>query len=230
MTSGRAPWNSTVNHFFFIVTWMARALLRNGPIYTPRPNTHTQQWNNENMQPVSMQRIGKHISIQAQWRRIPTVLRITWLVWSSLYNNRTVFSVREPCGGYITRITPAVQSVRERERQISPWPLHVVGGDEGGSLKSVTVKYGRESQGTRTQERLRWQELAAYKKDRPFSRQRGRPTKTRPYLSKSNKYLVMSPRRGSTLRLTDWLTNRQSQCDFYFEFSQFSVWDSHGKY
>jgi hypothetical protein len=32
--------------------------------------------------------------------------------------------------------------------------LRVVGGDENGSLKSETVKYGRESQGTRTQERL----------------------------------------------------------------------------
>jgi hypothetical protein len=29
--------------------------------------------------------------------------------------------------------------------------LRVVGGDEKGSLKSETVRYGRESQGTRTQ-------------------------------------------------------------------------------
>jgi hypothetical protein len=35
--------------------------------------------------------------------------------------------------------------------------LRVVGGDEKGSLKSETLKYGRESQGTRIQERLRWQ-------------------------------------------------------------------------
>jgi hypothetical protein len=34
--------------------------------------------------------------------------------------------------------------------------LRVVGGDEKRSLKSETVKYGRESQGTRTRERLRW--------------------------------------------------------------------------
>jgi hypothetical protein len=34
--------------------------------------------------------------------------------------------------------------------------LRIVGGDEKGSLKSETVKYGRESQGTRTRERLRW--------------------------------------------------------------------------
>jgi hypothetical protein len=46
--------------------------------------------------------------------------------------------------------------------------LRVVGGDEKGSLKSDTVKYGRESQGTRTRERLRWQAPAAYTKDRPI--------------------------------------------------------------
>jgi hypothetical protein len=45
--------------------------------------------------------------------------------------------------------------------------LRVVGGDEKGSLKSETVKYGREPQGTRTRERLRWQGPAAHKKDRP---------------------------------------------------------------
>jgi hypothetical protein len=33
--------------------------------------------------------------------------------------------------------------------------LLVVGDDENESLKSETVKYGRESQGTRTRERLR---------------------------------------------------------------------------
>jgi hypothetical protein len=45
--------------------------------------------------------------------------------------------------------------------------LRVVGGDEKGSLKSETVKYGRESQETLTRERLRWQEPVAYIKDRP---------------------------------------------------------------
>jgi hypothetical protein len=38
----------------------------------------------------------------------------------------------------------------------------------------------------------------------PSFRQRGRPTKTRRQLSNSNKYLVVSPRWGSTPRLTDW--------------------------
>jgi hypothetical protein len=40
--------------------------------------------------------------------------------------------------------------------------LRVVGGDENGSLKCETVKYGRETQGTRTKERLRWQGPAGY--------------------------------------------------------------------
>jgi hypothetical protein len=45
--------------------------------------------------------------------------------------------------------------------------LRVVRGDEKGSLKSDTVKYGHESQKTRTQERLRWRRPATYTKDRP---------------------------------------------------------------
>jgi hypothetical protein len=43
--------------------------------------------------------------------------------------------------------------------------LRVVGGDEKGSLKSETVKYGRKSEGTKTRERLRWQGPAAHTKD-----------------------------------------------------------------
>jgi hypothetical protein len=64
--------------------------------------------------------------------------------------------------------------------------LRVVGGDEKGSLKTETVKCGREIQGTPTRERLRWLGPVAYIKDRPVSRQRGRPTETRPQLSVIN--------------------------------------------
>jgi hypothetical protein len=46
--------------------------------------------------------------------------------------------------------------------------LRVVEGDEKGSLKSETVKYGHESKGTQTRERLRWRGPAAYTKDRPI--------------------------------------------------------------
>jgi hypothetical protein len=45
--------------------------------------------------------------------------------------------------------------------------LRVVGGDDNGSLKSETVKYGHECQGTQSLERLRWRGPAAYTKERP---------------------------------------------------------------
>jgi hypothetical protein len=46
--------------------------------------------------------------------------------------------------------------------------LLVVGGNEKGSLKSETVKYGCESQGTQTREKLCWLAPTAYTKDRPI--------------------------------------------------------------
>jgi hypothetical protein len=48
------------------------------------------------------------------------------------------------------------------------------------------------------------QQTMTPKKTDPSSHQRGRHTKTRPWMSKSNKYLVINPRLGSTPRLTDW--------------------------
>jgi hypothetical protein len=113
--------------------------------------------------------------------------------------------------------------------------LRVVGGDENGSLESETVKYCRESQRARTQERQRCQGPAACADDKPvLSSQRafhknktvphlGLDTKAywltdwltdRPTVSRNvtwtwtvaYKYLVMSPRWGSTSRLTDRLT------------------------
>jgi hypothetical protein len=45
--------------------------------------------------------------------------------------------------------------------------LRVVGGDEKGSLKYETVKYGHENKGTRTQEALRWRGPVVCTKDRP---------------------------------------------------------------
>jgi hypothetical protein len=70
-----------------------------------------------------------------------------------------------PCGGGIEYLTVT---------------LRVVGCDEKGSLKSETVKHGRKSQRTRTQERLRWQGPAAYTKDRPVLSSERAPYKTRP--------------------------------------------------
>jgi hypothetical protein len=48
-----------------------------------------------------------------------------------------------------------------KKNNTSTVTLRVLGGDDKRSLKSETVKYGRESQGTRTRERLRWQGPAA---------------------------------------------------------------------
>jgi hypothetical protein len=57
--------------------------------------------------------------------------------------------------------------------------LRVVGGDEKGRLKSETVKYDRESQGTLTQERLRSQGPEAFTKDRPVVSSERAPQKRR---------------------------------------------------
>jgi hypothetical protein len=79
--------------------------------------------------------------------------------------------------------------------------LRVVGGDKKGSLKFETVKYGHESQGTRTRERLSWRGSAAYTKDRP----------------------VLSPERApqenkTVTTKTYWLTDLQSKCDVDSDF------------
>jgi hypothetical protein len=85
--------------------------------------------------------------------------------------NRRVFSM-----SFVPWLYNEVPRITEGSSTVT---LRVVGGDERGSLKSETVKYGRKSQGARTRERLRWQGPAAHKKTDPSSRQRGRPTKTR---------------------------------------------------
>jgi hypothetical protein len=77
------------------------------------------------------------------------------------------------CGQFVAYIMSICYSLDETDICVeagsnnSIVTLRVVGGDEKGSLKSEAVKYGCESQGTRTLERLRWQEPAAYTKDRP---------------------------------------------------------------
>jgi ribosomal protein S5 len=63
--------------------------------------------------------------------------------------------------------TRSVQRGVEAGSNTSTVTLRVVGGDEKGSLKSETAKYGRESQGTLTRERLRWQGPAAIANGRP---------------------------------------------------------------
>jgi hypothetical protein len=74
-----------------------------------------------------------------------------------------------PLQGYKTRTAVEFRGLTRVEAgsNTSTVTLRVVGGDEKGSLKSETAKYGRNSQGTRTRERLRWQGPAAHSKDRP---------------------------------------------------------------
>jgi hypothetical protein len=76
------------------------------------------------------QRFGKHVSVTTA--RQQTISMVT----DGLY--------KEPCGE--ARFRTCV----EAGSNTSIVTLRVVGGDEKGSLKSETVKYGRESQGTRT--------------------------------------------------------------------------------
>jgi hypothetical protein len=57
--------------------------------------------------------------------------------------------------------------------------LQVIIGDEMGSLISQTVIFGHEYQGTRTQERLHWEDPAAYTKDRPVLSSEREPHKNK---------------------------------------------------
>jgi hypothetical protein len=77
--------------------------------------------------------------------------------------------------------TPEPTSGREMTYRIrdKTVTLRVVGGDEKGSLKTETVKYSREIQGTRTRERLRWRRPAAYIKDRPVLSSERAPLKNK---------------------------------------------------
>jgi hypothetical protein len=58
---------------------MARTLLDNGPVNTPR-YTHAIM-EQRGYATRFTQRLGEHTSAQVQWRHIPTVLVIAWLVF-----------------------------------------------------------------------------------------------------------------------------------------------------
>jgi hypothetical protein len=81
----------------------------------------------------------------------------------------------DPSRGYKTRIQGRV----EAGSNTSTVTLRVVRDDEMGSLKPETVKYGREYQWTRTRERLRWEDPAAYTKDRPVLSSEREPHKNK---------------------------------------------------
>jgi hypothetical protein len=110
----------------------------------------------------------------------------------------------------------------EAGSDISTVALWVIGGNKKGGLESETVKYGRKSHGTQTQEWLHWQGPAAIVNDRlVFSSERA-PTLTNLQLSDSNKYLVISSRWMLYFK-TDWPTDRRSYYKTRIQFSQ--LWD-----
>jgi hypothetical protein len=80
--------------------------------------------------------------------------------------------------------------------------LRVVRGDEKWSLKCETVKYGHESQGIQTRERLRWQGPAAYTKDKT----RSLVIEDAPQKQDRNCQRIINIWGGSTPRPTGWLT------------------------
>jgi hypothetical protein len=65
-----------------------------------------------------------------------------------------VTSIRAAWKLYKAVHSPGEPTCVEAGSNTSTVILRVVGGDEKGSLKSETVKYGHESQGTPTRERL----------------------------------------------------------------------------
>jgi hypothetical protein len=84
--------------------------------------------------------------------------------------DRTVTFEQEETSGHKPQPGLDTKTDRMTDRQSQcdfDLTLRVIGGDERGSFKSETVKYGRESQGTRTRKRLRWQGPAAIINDRP---------------------------------------------------------------
>jgi hypothetical protein len=88
---------------------------------------------------------------------------------SELYNEVSCFqSAYVRFKTWISAEAVAMETRVETGSNTSTVTLRVVGGDESGSLKSETVKYGRESQRTRTRGKLRWQGPAACTKDRPL--------------------------------------------------------------
>jgi lipopolysaccharide export system protein LptA len=77
---------------------------------------------------------------------------------------------------HIGATSQSVNTRVEAGSNTSTVTLRVVGGDEKGSLKSETVKYGRKSQGTTTEKDCAGKDHRHIQKTDPSSRQRGRPT------------------------------------------------------
>jgi hypothetical protein len=79
----------------------------------------------------------------------------------------------------VTLVIFGSQTRVEAGSNTSTVTLRVVVGDGKGSLKSETVKYGHESEGNRTPERLSWRGPAVYTKDRPVISSEREPQKNK---------------------------------------------------
>jgi hypothetical protein len=92
---------------------------------------------------VSGQRLNKQFSMATNTHATIELLLEMWCF------------ICGPCRDVITRIVGAMSSESytrvEAGSNTSTIALRIVGGDEKGSLKSETVKYGRKSQKTRTE-------------------------------------------------------------------------------
>jgi hypothetical protein len=115
-----------------------------------------------------------------------TPIPVAWQLWKSVHS----------------WIQAVLLSRVEAWSTTSTVALRVLGGDKKGSLESETVKYGRESHGTRTPEWLRCHRPAAVVNDRPvLSSERA------PYINKpATVWLVVNPQMGALFqdRLADW--------------------------
>jgi hypothetical protein len=90
---------------------------------------------------------------------------------------KRLFSVWSVQSGYNEELSSEELSTRvEAGSNTSTVTLRVVGGDEKGSLKSETVKYGRKCQGTTTEKDCAGKGQRHIQKTDPSFRQRGRPT------------------------------------------------------
>jgi hypothetical protein len=117
------------------------------------------------MQPVSRQLIGKDVPAATN-----TNTTIHFLL-------ETVFSTLSVQSGYKEdNWGDLVQTRVEEGSNISTVTLRVVGGEKEESLKSETVKYDREYQGTEPEKDCTGKGQQHIQKADPPSHQRGRPT------------------------------------------------------
>jgi hypothetical protein len=152
----------------------------------------TSRFNVATCGPIARERVDKHFSIEMDsWRPTGYGRRFHGYEWSTNISLDTDTLYKRPFRW------ESSQTRVEAGSDTSTVTLLVVGGDEKGSLKSETVKYGLKSQGTRTRERLRWQGPAAHTTDRPdLSSERALYKNKTVTVSISNKHLI--------IRLTDW--------------------------